>query len=382
MLPAVFLDRDDTLIHNDGDLGDPDQVRLMPGVPEGLRALRRAGFRLVVVTNQGGVARGRYTEDDVDLVHRRIAELVDEAAGEADLLERFYYCPYHPDAAVAAYRRDHFWRKPRPGMLLQAARDLDLDLGSSWLIGDRPRDVEAGRTAGCRTILLSAEGPESEDCRPTAVAGDFIAAVRHVLKHAGPRPVESPAPAAEPAGSPVLIGGPTPTGGDETAASGGGTGTAVLSPPPRTSASPAAAVTTTAAATPRESRPSRESRRGGRTATGTDTARGGGQASGTAATSPATGPGVASVSAVSDQTAAELRQAIGELVEEVRAERMRRAEFGGLRLVAGLMQLLVVLLALLAVLQTGPGDMFFRWMAGAGLVQVAVVALLLADARS
>lgn len=367
VLPAVFLDRDDTLIHNDGDLGDPDQVRLMPGVPEGLRALRRAGFRLVVVTNQGGVARGRYTEDDVDLVHRRIAELVDEAAGEADLLERFYYCPYHPDAAVAAYRRDHFWRKPRPGMLLQAARDLDLDLGSSWLIGDRPRDVEAGRTAGCRTILLSAEGPESEDCRPTAVAGDFIAAVRHVLKHAGPRPVESATPAAESAASPVLIGGPEPAGG----------GTAVLPAPPRTSASPPAAATVAAT-----DRPSRESRRGGRTAAGPVAPRPAGDPGGAAATATAAGPGVASVSAVSDQTAAELRQAIGELVEEVRAERMRRAEFGGLRLVAGLLQLLVVLLALLAVLQTGPGDMFFRWMAGAGLVQIAVVALLLADARS
>jgi D-glycero-D-manno-heptose 1,7-bisphosphate phosphatase len=360
VLPAVFLDRDDTLIHNDGDLGDPDQVRLMPGVPEGLRALRRAGFRLVVVTNQGGVARGRYTEDDVDLVHRRIAELVDEAAGEVDLLERFYYCPYHPDAAVAAYRRDHFWRKPRPGMLLQAARDLDLDLGSSWLIGDRPRDVEAGRTAGCRTILLSVDGVEAEDCRPTAVAGDFIAAVRHVLKHAGPRPVESTPPAAaEPSASPVLLDGSRPSGG---------AGTAVLPPPPRAEA----ASTRVASATPREAR------RPARPDAGAPSA--GGSVATNAAVATA-GSGVASVSAVSDQTAAELRQAIGELVEEVRAERMRRVEFGGLRLVAGLMQLLVVLLALLAVLQTGPGDMFFRWMAGAGLVQMAVVALLLADAR-
>lgn len=363
MLPAVFLDRDDTLIHNDGDLGDPDQVRLMPGVPEGLRALRRAGFRLVVVTNQGGVARGRYTEDDVDLVHRRIAELVDEAAGEVDLLERFYYCPYHPDAAVAAYRRDHFWRKPRPGMLLQAARDLDLDLGSSWLIGDRPRDVEAGRTAGCRTILLSAGGAEAEDCRPTAVVGDFIAAVRHVLKHAGPRPVEPAPPATpEPSASPVLVGRAEASGG----------GTAVLPPPTRTE--PAAGRT----ATPT----SREARRPARGDSGPDSARGAtGGSPATTGTAVTPTSGVASVSAVSDQTAAELRQAIGELVEEVRAERMRRVEFGGLRLVAGLMQLLVVLLALLAVLQTGPGDLFFRWMAGAGLVQMAVVALLLADAR-
>ncbi len=103
---------------------------------------------------------------------------------------------------------------------------------------------------------------------------------------------------------------------------------------------------------------------------------------GAATTAPESTPGVASVSAVSDQTAAELRAAIGELVEEVRTERMRRAEFGGLRLAAGLLQLLAVLFALLAVLQLGPDDAFFRWIAGAGLVQLAVIAVLVADARS
>ena len=152
---AVFLDRDNTLIANDGDLGDPEEVHLLRGVAEGLRTLREAGYRLVVVSNQGGVARGAFTEDDVDAVHQKIATLVDRGASGQDVINRFYYCPYHPEATVEEYRRDHPWRKPQPGMLLQAARDMNLDLARSWIIGDQPRDVEAGRAAGCHTMLLT-----------------------------------------------------------------------------------------------------------------------------------------------------------------------------------------------------------------------------------
>ena len=91
MQPAVFLDRDNTLIANDGDLGDPGQVRLLDGVAQGLAALREAGFRLVVITNQGGVARGRYGEADVDAVHQEIASQVDLEGGRTGIIERFYY---------------------------------------------------------------------------------------------------------------------------------------------------------------------------------------------------------------------------------------------------------------------------------------------------
>lgn len=128
MRPAIFLDRDNTLIANEGDLGDPARVQLREGVADGLRSLRQAGYSLIVVTNQGGVARGRFSEADVDAVHQRIAELVDEATSAQGLIERFYYCPYHPEGTVPEYQREHPWRKPQPGMLLQAARDLDLDL--------------------------------------------------------------------------------------------------------------------------------------------------------------------------------------------------------------------------------------------------------------
>ncbi|MAC18188.1 MAG: hypothetical protein CMJ23_00630 [Phycisphaerae bacterium] len=178
--PVIFLDRDNTLIANDGDLGDPTRVALLEGVPEGLLRLRDAGYRLVVVTNQGGVARGRYGEEDVDRVHREIAGLLDQAAGRRGLIDRFYYCPYHPEATLPEYRREHPWRKPRPGMLLQAARDLALDLSASWMIGDQPRDIDAGRAAGCRTVLVG--NAEADDqTPPTAVAADFTEAVDLVL---------------------------------------------------------------------------------------------------------------------------------------------------------------------------------------------------------
>ena len=151
-IPAVFLDRDNTLIHNDGDLGDPAQVELIQGVPSAIASLRGLGYSIIVVTNQGGVARGAYSEQDVDEVHQRINELVKASSGAR--IDRFYYCPYHPDGSVDRYKREHPWRKPAPGMLLQAAKDMDIDMSQSWMIGDQARDIEAGNAAGVRTILL------------------------------------------------------------------------------------------------------------------------------------------------------------------------------------------------------------------------------------
>jgi len=153
MRPAVFFDRDDTLITcravvPDGDLGDPALVQLRPYADSACQRLKDAGFTLVVVSNQGGVARGRYDEAAVHAVNERVNELL------GGLIERFYFCPHHPKGTVAAYTREHPWRKPAPGMLLAAARDMDLDLARSWMVGDSPRDAQAGSAAGCRSILL------------------------------------------------------------------------------------------------------------------------------------------------------------------------------------------------------------------------------------
>jgi D,D-heptose 1,7-bisphosphate phosphatase len=150
---AVFLDRDNTIIHNDGDLGDPEKVRLIQGAATAIASLCGLGYKIVVITNQGGVARGAYSEDDVLLVHERIAGLVKDSANGARI-DRFYYCPFHPDAVLEEYRGEHPSRKPNPGMILEAAGDLNLDLAQSWTIGDQMRDVQAGAAAGTRTILL------------------------------------------------------------------------------------------------------------------------------------------------------------------------------------------------------------------------------------
>ena len=180
--PAVFLDRDNTLIHNDGDLGDPDAVRLMQGVAPAIASICGLGFKVVVVTNQGGVARGKYRESDVDAVHARIEQLVADRVNGARI-DRFYFCPYHPNGSVERYTKEHPHRKPQPGMLLQAAEDLKLDLSQSWMIGDALRDVEAGAAAGCRTILLQHEATTTaplatdDDNQKTGGKGepDFVA---------------------------------------------------------------------------------------------------------------------------------------------------------------------------------------------------------------
>ncbi|MCC6682771.1 MAG: HAD family hydrolase [Phycisphaeraceae bacterium] len=153
MHPAVFLDRDNTLIHNDGDMGDPRKVILMQGAAAAVASLCGLGYKVIVVSNQGGVARGNFGEDDVRAVNQRLSQLLQQAANGARI-DAYYYCPYHPDGKVAKYKREHPNRKPQPGMWLEAAEQHDLDLSRSWTIGDQPRDVQAGAAAGTRTILL------------------------------------------------------------------------------------------------------------------------------------------------------------------------------------------------------------------------------------
>ncbi|MBL9148026.1 MAG: HAD family hydrolase [Phycisphaerae bacterium] len=318
--PVVFLDRDNTLIANDGDLGDPAQVRLLPGVADGLRTLKEAGFRLVVVTNQGGVARGRYTERDVDLVHARIAHAVDEAAGATRLIDRFYYCPFHPEATVPAYRREHAWRKPQPGMLLQAAQDLHLDLDRGWMIGDKPRDTAAGRAAGVRTVLVGHtpnEGPAADFTSPT-----FAAAVELVLAQRGSDGLDAARRAAARAKSLLEM---KPAYDDRSAAV--------------ATAAPSARRT-------KRSRIERDKHQRTRQA----------------------------------KTALEpLRRALLELVEEVRSDRTRRGELSPMRIAAGVMQLATIVCAVFALLELADLTQFGRWLGGALLTQLATIALLLFD---
>lgn len=144
---AVFLDRDGVLIEDVDLLVGPERVRVLDGVPAALDALAEAGFRLVVVTNQTVVARGLASERDVDDLHEEMRELLPQ-------LDAVYVCPHHPNATLAAFRADCECRKPRPGLLVRAARDLGLDLRASTIVGDRISDVAAGAAAGCATVLV------------------------------------------------------------------------------------------------------------------------------------------------------------------------------------------------------------------------------------
>jgi D-glycero-D-manno-heptose 1,7-bisphosphate phosphatase len=131
----------------------------MQGAAMAVASLCGLGFKIIVVTNQGGVARGKYTEDDVKQTHDRLADMVADAATGARI-DAFYYCPYHPQGKLPEYTKEHPTRKPQPGMLLDAAKDHGLDLSRSWMVGDQVRDVQAGAAAGCRTILLRTDADQ------------------------------------------------------------------------------------------------------------------------------------------------------------------------------------------------------------------------------
>jgi D,D-heptose 1,7-bisphosphate phosphatase len=183
---AVFLDKDGTLIDDVPYNVDPARIRLAAGVAEGLLRLRLAGFRLIVISNQSGIARGHFFEEDLEPVRDRLGELLrDVGVG----LDGFYYCPHHPEGTLPEYSIVCGCRKPEPGLILVAARDHEIDLGRSWFIGDILDDVEAGCRAGCRTVLID-NGNETVWRRsslrwPDLVAPDMAVAARLIEACAG-----------------------------------------------------------------------------------------------------------------------------------------------------------------------------------------------------
>ncbi len=182
MTRAVFLDKDGTLIQDVPYNVDPERIGLMPGAAEGLRQLHRSGYELIVVSNQSGVARGYFPEPALRGVEARLRELL---AGAGVPLAGFYYCPHHPEGIVSPYARECKCRKPAPGLLLTAAREHQVDLFGSWMVGDILNDVEAGRRAGCRTILLN-NGHETEwlltpDRLPHGMAQDLSQAAEWIV---------------------------------------------------------------------------------------------------------------------------------------------------------------------------------------------------------
>jgi len=148
---AVFFEKDGTLVKDARDIADPAKVRLLPGASDGLARLRAAGYRLFIVSHQPGVARGQFRESDLAPVVRRLEELLEPADAP---LDGFYYCPHQPGGRVRAYAVECLCRKPSPGLIEDACREHGIDPLRSWMIGDALDDVEAGRRAGCRTVMI------------------------------------------------------------------------------------------------------------------------------------------------------------------------------------------------------------------------------------
>lgn len=183
--PALFLDRDGTLVEARHYPARPEDLVLYPNLGPGLRLLQAAGWKLVVITNQSGLARGLFTETDLDRMHEHLRS---ELAAEGVAIDGIYFCPHHPDGVVPELATACDCRKPRPGMLRRAAADLGIDLSASWFLGDILDDIEAGTRAGCRTVLidLGTEAPPAfPDRRPTAVARDTAHALALVAAAAG-----------------------------------------------------------------------------------------------------------------------------------------------------------------------------------------------------
>ena len=181
---AVFLDRDGTIIKDVHYLSNPKEIEFLPGAIEGIKKLNEAGFLVIVISNQSGIARGILSEDLLQTIDKTMHKLLLARGAHID---GSYYCPHHPEHGTYPYNDECECRKPSPGMIIRAAKEKGIDLGRSSMIGDKPSDIEAGRRAGVKTVLvLTGLGTESKDKleRPTdRVASDLADAAAWIIDH-------------------------------------------------------------------------------------------------------------------------------------------------------------------------------------------------------
>jgi len=196
MSRAVFLDRDgviNELVYypEQGIIDSPftvEQLRLFPWTDEAIRKLSEAGYKVILVSNQPGIAKGHLSRETFGKIRQKMKEGL---AKNGASLDGEYYCFHHPDAKVDSLRVSCECRKPKPGLLLQAKKELDIDLSQSWMVGDGLTDVQAGKSAGCKTILLGNAKCElcrlmdKEDARPDAIASNLLGAARIILNSEG-----------------------------------------------------------------------------------------------------------------------------------------------------------------------------------------------------
>jgi len=189
---AVFLDRDgviNELVYHcePGIIDSPftvDQLKVMPGVGGAIRRLRDAGYKIALVSNQPGIAKGKFSEQTFQEIRQKLNR---ELAKDNAYLDQEYYCLHHPEAKVATLKAECECRKPKPGLLLKAAGEMGINLSRSWLVGDGLTDIQAGKSAGCRTILIGKMKCElcqlidQANARPDAIARDLTEAVNIIL---------------------------------------------------------------------------------------------------------------------------------------------------------------------------------------------------------
>ncbi|MDX9816273.1 MAG: HAD family hydrolase [Smithellaceae bacterium] len=187
---AVFLDRDGTINEEVGYLDSLVKLKIIPGAFEAVRLINAAGMKAVVITNQSGVARGLFSEEFVKIVNEQLRVMLGQ---ENAFIDGFYYCPHHPTEGVGHYRQECDCRKPAAGMLLRAAREMNINLEESYIIGDRYKDMEAGKRVGTKCILvktgfgrslLQDDGPDklTPENKPDHVAADILEAVQWIMR--------------------------------------------------------------------------------------------------------------------------------------------------------------------------------------------------------
>jgi D-glycero-D-manno-heptose 1,7-bisphosphate phosphatase len=187
---AVFLDRDGTINEEVGYLDSLDKLKIIHGAYEAIRLINESGMKAVVISNQAGVARGLFTEDFVKTTNEHLQTALRQKRAYID---NFYYCPHHPTEGIGIYLQQCNCRKPAPGMLLQAAQDLNIDLTISYLVGDTFRDMEAAKKAGVKGVLvktgygqdfLQDDGQDkaTAENKPDFIAADILQAVKWILK--------------------------------------------------------------------------------------------------------------------------------------------------------------------------------------------------------
>lgn len=187
---AIFLDRDGTINEEVGYLDSIDKLRIIPAAFEAIRLINKSRMKAVVITNQAGVARGLFDEAFVRQTHEQLQA---SFCQKGSVIDAFYYCPHHPTEGSPDYRKICDCRKPSPGLIFQAARDMDIDLSASYMIGDRYRDVEAAHRAGVKGVLVKTGygtdvvenvGPDQEtpEGKPEYIADNVLEAVRWIMR--------------------------------------------------------------------------------------------------------------------------------------------------------------------------------------------------------